>query len=165
MAAPIRTPSASLSSSTRLAQLVAVAVQVVELAHCGDAGLEHLAENQTRMIEVVGGLPLGEAIHAIAPLPEVARPGLDLAPKKALKRMTVHIRQPGNCPSLEHDRGRRRKRVVLDCLDASVFDLDQDVLGTTAEPRLLGVPRARSVQSLRMGRRTPRSRATSTARS
>src|SRR5205823_8979392 len=131
----------------RLAQLVAVTVEVMELADRGDPRLEHLTKNELGMLEVVGGIPLGVAIHPLAPLPEIAASRLDLPAQQALKGVAVRVGEPRHGPAFQDHSVVRRKRVLLDRADAAGLDLDQDVLGAVAEPGLLGVPLARTVQS------------------
>ena len=56
-----------------LAHLVAVPVQVVELADRRDAGLQHLAKHVSAMFEVGFGVEVFRgSIHELSPLPEVA---------------------------------------------------------------------------------------------
>ena len=150
-----------------LPQLVAMAVEVVELADGGDAGLEHLAEDKAAVLEVVGRVPLGVAVHALPPLPEVAAARLDLAPEQALERVAVDVGEARDRPALEGHRVRWSESVLHHRRDATALDLDEHVLGAAAEPGLLGVPFARADQVVvgAIGMRTPRSRATSTARS
>ena len=137
----------------------------MELADRGDPRLEHLAKDELSVLEVVGRVPFGEAIHLRPPLPEIAATRLDLAAQQALKGVAVHVGQARDGPAPQRDRVRRRGRALLDRRDAAVVDLDQHVLGAMAQPRLLGVPAPRAFHSSSMGMWTPRSRATSTARS
>ena len=55
---------------------VGVVVQVVELADTGEARLQHLHEGQRGdRLEIVGCEPLDEAVHRVAPGPEIVAPG------------------------------------------------------------------------------------------
>ena len=130
----------------RLAELVALSVQVVELADRGDPGLEHLPKHQPAVLEIVGGVPLGVAVHALAPLPEIAPAGLHLPAEKPLERVAVDVGEAGHRPAFEHRCVVGGERVLFDRLDATALDLDEHVLGAAADPRLLGVPPPGSVQ-------------------
>ena len=147
----------------RLAKFVAMAVEVVELSHRGDSRLQHFPKQEPRVFEVVGRIPFSEAIHLGAPLPEVAAAGLDLAPQQPLERVAVDVGEPRHSPALECDGIGGCRDAFFDRAYPTVFDLDQHVLCAMTQPRLLGVPAARSVHS-RIGIWTPRSRATSIAR-
>src|SRR5438128_2457667 len=94
----------------------------------------------------------------------IAAARFNLSPQQTLKRVAVNVGEAGHRPAFQDHGVGRRKRVLLNRLDAPALDLDQDVLGAVAEPGLLGVPLARTVQEI-IGMRTPRSRATSIARS
>ena len=115
-------------------------VQVVELTDSRDPGLQHLSEHEPAVVEVVGGPPLGEAIHLVAPLPEVATARLNLSSQQTLEGMTVDVGQAGNRPALQGDGVGRRRCAFAYGLDASGLDFDQHVFAAMAQPRLLGVP-------------------------
>ena len=127
-------------------ELVPVTVQVMELADRGDTGLQHLAEHEPRVVEVVGRLPVRIAVHALSPFPEIAATRLDLTPQQALERVAVHVGETRNCPTLERHRVVRNTRHALgDRCDATGCDFEQNVFRAVAEPRLLGVPATRPV--------------------
>src|SRR5216684_6590109 len=77
--------------------------------------------------------------------------------------MTVDVGEAWNGPSAELDSPSWGRHIFCDRLDAPVLDLDQDVVGSVAEPRLVCVPETGSVHPS-MGMWTPRSWATSRAR-
>ncbi len=157
-------PNLARGLDQRLSELVAVPVQVMELADGRDAGFQHLLKYSARVFGVIGTVPLGPPVHLLPPGPEIARSGFHLTTQRVLKGVAVDIRETGDRPPGEDHRVRGTRGARSDRFDRSGFDLDQDVLGGESEPRLLSVPEAGAVQS-RIGMRTPRSRATSTARS
>src|SRR5438105_924109 len=125
----------------RLAQVVAITVQVVKLADSGDARVEHLSEDSARVIEVARPVPaLRRVEHLTPPFPEVGATRLCASAQRLLERMAVHVCKAGECESLEASGAGRGSRVLGDGLDAPVFDLDENVGRDVAEPCVVRVP-------------------------
>ncbi len=102
---------------------VAVVVQIVELAHVGEARLEHLREAQgADRLEFIGPETLDEAVHELTPAPEAV--GVRTAPfreagQSALEGVAVHVRQAGHGDGVTLIVGGRR-RIRCDAGDATV---------------------------------------------
>ena len=87
---------------------VRLMVQVVELAHAGDAAGGHLAVGGQGQFEVgVGIEPPGDGVHLLAPGPE--RPTFPLGPpaQGAVERVAVTVREPRNRQAWQPFRRRR----------------------------------------------------------
>ena len=80
---------------------VAVVVEIVELAHRGVAGLEHLdGELGGDRLDVVRGQAADEVVHHLAPGPEavLTQPGAFGEPgHRALEGVAVQVGHAGNC--------------------------------------------------------------------
>src|SRR5262249_55324847 len=87
-------PARTVARPGRLARGV---VQVVELAHAGDPGGEHLAERLAReLAQRVRIERVDQAIHRLAPGPEAARTrgeALAVAAQTALESMAVRVHE------------------------------------------------------------------------
>jgi len=104
-------------------------VQVVELAHRGVAGLEHLDVQQGGDgFEIVRGNPLGQCVHPLPPGHEGIQPVprlLGPAGQGALERVAVHVGHAGH-----QDRRRRAGTARPDCGNPPCgVDLDRDIGG------------------------------------
>src|SRR5215211_2901412 len=143
-----RDPDAGIASGLdhRLSHLVRIrirhaartVVEVVELADAGDPGKRHLAEGGASEREIeVWVQARREAVHRIAPGPEVPPTRLRSAAQRPLEGMGVGVGQPRDRDSVEPvGTGRRRRCAGLDCGDALVPDLDRHPLRdpVVAEP-------------------------------
>ncbi len=115
---------------------VGLVVQVVELAHGGDAGREHLAVRRPGQGVVgVGVEPAGDLVHPVAPGPERPAPALRVAAERAVEGVAVAVRETGD---------RQACKVIgtgstdLDPGEATALDLDQHVvLDRTVDVRTL----------------------------
>jgi hypothetical protein len=117
-----------------VAGAVRLVVQVVELTHVGDPGLEHLEERQRgHRLDPVRIERVRDRIHPVAPAPEVVGAGrtpLDVTAERALKRVGVSVHQ-----AREHQ-PRAADRAGLDA-DHPPFLHDQralDPLGPDVDP-------------------------------
>src|ERR1700733_6791963 len=70
-------------------------MQVMKLAHCGDAGEHHLQKGHARhVVDLLRSQREGAAVHAVAPRPEVRATSasrLRLAAQGTLKRVGVNV--------------------------------------------------------------------------
>ena len=103
-------------------------VQIVELGHRGEAGLQHLhvGERGDRL-DVVGGEDGEEAVHHLAPGPEIAA-ALGQARHAALEGVAVQVGHAGQRDAGEAG-GVVRWGAGVDGGDAAVRDGDADVAG------------------------------------
>ncbi len=125
----------------RLAEVVAVAMEVVELADRGDARVQHLAEDGARVGRVARTVPaLRRVEHLAPPFPEVAAASLGATAQRFLEHVAVDVGKAWERESFQLHRARGLRRVFGYGLDPAALDLDQHVGGDVPQPCLLSVP-------------------------
>ena len=147
-------------------------VQVVELADGRDAGREHLGVGALGQLEArVGRHRRRERVHVLAPRPEAAAAALGPAAQRALERVRVRVGEAGERDAAQRARRRRAPpRASRAAIRSPSTTISTSAAhGFAAEPRELGVIGSRASTRAHspsvIGTRTPRSAATSSARS
>ena len=121
---------------------VGVVMQIVELADAGEAGFQHLrVELRRDRLDIVGRDRERDAIHHLAPGPEIVRAGAAIFRKPrhgALKSVAVEVRHAGDADRMALVVGLGRS-VGVDRSDAAAVDPKADIVrqpsGSSAVPK------------------------------
>ena len=109
-------------------------VHVVELAHAGDPGLDHLGVGALGQLErVVGRDPARQRVHVLPPRPEAAAAPLRAPAQRSLERVRVRVGEAG-----QRDAAQPHRAIAFDAGrdrdDALTGDLDPHVGGDLVAP-------------------------------